>query len=229
MFTGDHITDLTYYLIAVTGAAMVIERGLAYLFDSLARDVTWAANVINHGTFRATVALFVSLWVCVSFEVDLFRYLFPNASAYLVSSDEVIEAAKALAVQTVGQATEENMQNALEALSSSLRPTDGIGLLITAFALAGGSAGMISLFQGVLGMSSQARAAKAAERQARATAAWVSARGSATRQNANLPPIRDLTRAAGFAAGRARPFKNARHGIAASGPDGDSRVLKLGS
>ena len=205
MFTGDHFADLVYAFLSITIASMLLERALSYLFDSLPQDIPLASDYLRVGAVRALVALFIALVICFYFEADLFRYIFPDASVYSVS----LESVKAAAQAVMQAGTDEDVLEAGRTMHGALTPASALGVTITAFALAGGSAGMITLFQGLLGMSSEARAAVKAERQARAASVWVGVETEASkrRMSSDLPPVRDVTRGVGFGAGTQAPLK----------------------
>jgi len=69
-----------------------------------------------------------------------------------------------------------------ELFPNVVRPDpDHLAIWMTAALIAGGSAGMMTIFQEVLGLSKSAREARRSERQAQTQAAWNQAMGSAGR------------------------------------------------
>jgi len=152
LMTNEHWETLINGLIKLVILAMLIERGLAWLFElKVFRADEGAMGMPS--TLKGLIALGLAWVLCSAYDFNLLLALFPKAT-----------------------------------------PAEGglhvFGVFVTALIVAGGSAGAIALFQGVLGFSKVGRDAMIAARKASAEAAKAEAEAKAaeaqTRRQAAL-------------------------------------------
>lgn len=160
--SGDaHFAQLILALTVLTITALVVERILNFVFE----DVGIVREFLERKPNRKKSKPFVSLMFCfaisLSFQIDGFSAIFPQADMYLPDGRQVHRIAEARkAVDDAKPKSVEWVEAKLK-LAMAERPTPTLlGMILTSFLLAGGSAGLMGLTQETLGMSRAVRKSK---------------------------------------------------------------------
>ncbi len=168
--SNDHFVAIVAALAVATILSMIIERLANVLFDDNDVFRDWPRSARRRDNLKSACVIVFSLFLCFSARYDVFAYILPDAQWYATTSDgsreqrsQKIATAKVALVNAEkahGKGSAEYVLKELDLIVVSKVSASPWGMFLTALLLAGGSSGMMTLFQETLGMSKKARNAR---------------------------------------------------------------------